>query len=190
MACRGRYAPLVRRGHRRHGGRLTTVRSASRLSGSSGASARGAGSQGSVSSGIRSPPVRVLAPASRTREPSELPPASRSTASDAALTPCPAIFRGAEHESLCSQYAGEPATGAASVCCSWRCGSWCARPYNPHVFQSGAVRHPFPLGGRVDQAATTASRCVDVVMEQSKSRADPERETAPSWVLRLEKPSP
>ena len=79
---------------------------------------------------------------------------------------------------------------AASVCCSWRCGSWCARPYNPHVFQSGAVRHPFPLGGRVDQAATTASRCVDVVMERSKSRADPERETVPSWVLRLEKPSP
>src|SRR5947209_11450105 len=72
MACRGRYAPLVPRGHRRLGGRLTTVRRASRLSGSSGASARGAGSQGSVSSGIRSPPVRALAPASRTREPSEL----------------------------------------------------------------------------------------------------------------------
>ena len=115
MACRGRYAPLVPRGHRRLGGRLTTVRRASRLSGSSGASARGAGSQGSVSSGIRSPPVRVLAPASRTREPSELPPASRSTASDAALTPCPAIFRGAEHESLRSQYAGEPATGCVGL---------------------------------------------------------------------------
>src|SRR5947208_14127932 len=111
----GRYAALVRRGHRRHGGRLTTVRRASRLSGSSGASARGAGSQGSVSSGIRSPPVRVLAPASRTREPSELPPASRSTASDAALTPCPAIFRGQEHETLCSQYAGEPAPGGVGL---------------------------------------------------------------------------
>src|SRR2546422_2025324 len=65
MACGGRYAPLVRRGHRRLGGRLTTVRRAMRLSSSSGASARGAGSQGSVSSGIKSPPVRVLALASR-----------------------------------------------------------------------------------------------------------------------------
>src|SRR5437867_10732703 len=65
MACRGRYGPLVRQGHGRLAGRLTTVRRASRLSGSSGASARGAGSQGSVSSGIRSPPVRLLALASR-----------------------------------------------------------------------------------------------------------------------------
>src|SRR2546428_3956620 len=60
MACLGRYAPLVRRGRRRLVGHLTTLRRASRLSGSSGASARGAGSQGSVSSGIKSPPVPIL----------------------------------------------------------------------------------------------------------------------------------
>src|SRR5438128_4777342 len=57
MTRGGRYAPLVGRGHRRLGGRLTTVRAASRLSGSSGASASGAESNGSVSSGIRSPPT-------------------------------------------------------------------------------------------------------------------------------------
>src|SRR2546422_8808774 len=115
MACRGRYAPLVPRGHRRLGGRLTTVRRASRLSGSSGASARGAGSQGCVSSGIRSPPVRVLAPASRTREPSELKARPEVYGLRCCLTPCPAIFRGAEHESLRSQYAGEPATGCVGL---------------------------------------------------------------------------
>src|SRR5437899_2657892 len=57
---------------------------------------------------------------------------------------------------------------AASVCCSWRCGSWCARPYNPHVFQSGAVHRPVPLDSRVDQAAITASPCLG-----SPLRSDP-----------------
>jgi len=112
----GRYAALIRRGHRRLGGRLTTVRRASRLSGSSGASARGAGSQGSVSSGIRSPPVRVWALVSaavgaerierphRGLRPRRLP-----------LHHAPPIFRGAEHESLRSQCAGEPATGCVGL---------------------------------------------------------------------------
>ena len=52
----GRTAPLVRAGHRRHGGALTTGGRATRPSGSRGASAIGAGSRGSASSGIRSPP--------------------------------------------------------------------------------------------------------------------------------------
>jgi len=42
-------------------------------------------------------------------------PTSRSTASDAALTPCPANLPGAEHESLRSQYAGKPATGRVGL---------------------------------------------------------------------------
>src|SRR5438309_373055 len=116
MACRGRYAPLVCRGHCRLGGRLTTVRRASRLSSSLGASAHGAGSQGSVSSGIRSPPVRVLAPASRTPVPSEL----KAHVEVYGHGCCPyimprQIFRSAEHESRCSQYAGEPPTGCLGL---------------------------------------------------------------------------
>jgi len=116
MAGCGRDAPLVRRGHRRLGRRLTTVRRASRLSGSSGASARGAGSNGSVSSGIRSPPVRVLALAMGALG------AERIERSPRGLRPrrlplhhAPPPFRGAEHESLRSQYAGEPATGCVGL---------------------------------------------------------------------------
>src|SRR5712691_8306003 len=116
MACGGQYGSLVRRGHRRLGGHLTTVRRGSLLSGSSRASARGAGSLGSVSSGIRSPPVRILALACGAiggerieRPPRGLPPRMLP------LHHAPPIFRGAEHESLCSQYAGEPAPGGVGL---------------------------------------------------------------------------
>src|SRR5437899_1173965 len=157
MACGGRSAPLVRRGHRRLGGRLTTVRRASRLSGSSGASARGAGSHGSVSSGIKSPPVRVLALASGTLGPSE----SNAHLEVYGLGCCPYIMPRQTSEAqntraFALRTPGSPPR-AASVCYSWRCGSWCAPTYNPHVFQSGAVRRPVPLDGLIDQTAITAS---------------------------------
>ncbi len=158
MACCGRSAPLVRRGHRRLGGRLTTVRRASRTSGSSGASARGAGSHGSVSSGIKSPPVRVLALASRAlgAERIEDPPRGLRPRM-LPLTPCPANSSEAQNtRAFALRRPGSPPR-AASVCYSWRHASWCARPYNPHVFQSGAVRRPVPLDGLIDQTAITAS---------------------------------
>ncbi len=42
-------------------------------------------------------------------------PTSTSTASDATLTPCPAIFQGAERESLRPQYGGKPAAGSVGL---------------------------------------------------------------------------
>src|SRR5207249_9296358 len=190
MAGCGRYAALVRRGHRRHGGRLTTARRASRLSSSSEASARGAGSQRYASSGIKSPPVRVLALASGALGASE----SNAHLEVYGLGCCPYIMPRQSSEAQNTRAFALDTPGspprAVSVGCLWRCRSWCAPPYNPHVFQSGAVRRPVPLDGRVDQAATTTSHPWDVAMERSTSRTDPERETAPSWALRWEKPSP
>ncbi len=157
MACCGRSAPLVRRGHRRLGGRLTTVRRASRTSGSSGASARGAGSHGSVSSGIRSPPVRVLALASRALGAERIERPSRGLRPR--LCPCTMPRQSYEAQNTRAFALNTPGSPprAASVCCSWGCRSWCACPYNPHIFQSGAVHRPVALDGRVDQAAITAS---------------------------------
>src|SRR2546425_9746330 len=135
MVSHGRYASLVGRGPRRLGGRLTTVRRASRLSGSSGASARGAGSQGSVSSGIRSPPVHVSALASRAlgAERIEDPPRGLRPRM-LPLHHAPPIFRGAEHESLRSQYAGKPATGCVGLFFV-AIRVMVAEPYDLHVFQ-------------------------------------------------------
>src|SRR2546425_9247176 len=136
MVSHGRYASLIHRGHRRLGGRLTTVRRASRLSGFSGASARGAGSQGSVSSGIRSPPVRVLARAlgALAAERIERPPPRGLRPRMLPLHHAPPIFQGAEHESLRPQYAGKPATGCVGLFFV-AIRVMVAEPYNLHVFQ-------------------------------------------------------
>src|SRR6266705_1275052 len=59
----------------------------------------------------------------------------------------PLIFQGAEHESLRSQYAREPATGCVGLFFV-AIRVMVAEPYNPHVFESGAVRRSVPLDGR------------------------------------------
>ena len=189
MACGGRSAPLVRRGHRRLGGRLTTVRRAMRLSSSSGASARGAGSQGSVSSGIKSPPVRVLALASRALGAERIEDPTRGVRPRMLpLHHAPLIFQGAEHESLRSQYAREPAAGCVGLFFV-AIRVMVAEPYNPHLFESGAVRRSVPLDGRVDQPAIAASWFWDVATGRPRSRPDPEPGIAPRWAPRSERPS-
>src|SRR5207249_11745830 len=92
MAGCGRYAALVRRGHRRHGGRLTTVRRASRLSGSSGASARGAGSHGPVVAALDFLLLVVLAPRLPRGERADCMAHPLPTASDRGRTPLPALL--------------------------------------------------------------------------------------------------
>src|SRR5207245_10468046 len=87
-----------------------------RLSSSSEASARGAGSQGSVSSGIKSPPVRVLALASRALGAERIEDATRGLRPRMLrLHDSPLTFEGPKHESLRSQYALDPATGCVGL---------------------------------------------------------------------------
>ena len=115
-------------------------------------------------------------------------PASRSTASNAALHHAPPFFKAENTGAFALNTLGGPPR-AVSVYSSWRYGSSCPDPYNPHVFQSGAVRGPVPWTAASTKRPPQRPSSWDVTMERSKSRADPDRETAPSWVLRLEKPS-
>ena len=100
----------------------------------------------------------------------------------------PPIFQGAERESLRSQHAGEPATGSVGLLFV-AIRVMVAEPYNPHVFESGAVRRSVPLDGRVDQPAIAASWFWEVATGPPKSRPDPEPGIAPRLALRSERPS-
>ncbi len=115
-------------------------------------------------------------------------PASRSTASNAALHHAPPFFKAENTGAFALNTLGGPPR-AVSVYSSWRYGSSCPDPYNPHVFQSGGIIAPSPLNGCVDYRPSQRTRTSDLATKRSKSRADSGREIAPSWALHLEKPS-
>src|SRR2546427_6712375 len=185
MACRGRYAPLVPRGHRRLGGAsplFAAHRGFQVLQEPAHAAPDPKGPFLPESDHLLFaswPPRLERGNRANYRPPRGLRPRMLP------LHHAPPSSEAQNTRAFDLNTPGSPPR-AASVCRSWRCGSWCARPYNPHVFQSGAVRGPVPWTAASTKRPPQRPSSWDVTMERSKSRADPERETAPSWVLRWE----